>query len=149
MQPTHARWEQLPNSLVTSKTLRRNSAEEGGASVTYQSLRSEGQDNDHAPVIETIFQDVPSVFSRNFMIADIYYTNPPLSGLGFPGPDEEVLDVNAGGLSHIPDQVLAELPDRCRPAFEEARSEEMKWKANWGGEATDRARGQLRISYNT
>lgn len=148
MQPTHARWEQVSNSLAASKTSRRILTQ-GNVSITNQSPGFGGQENKDIPVIQTIFQDVAPAFSRNFMIADICYRSPPLSGLGCPGPDEEVMDINTGGLTHIPDHVLAEIPDRCRLAFEAARSEEMKWKASWGGEATDRARGQLRISYNT
>lgn len=98
---------------------------------------------------ESIFSDLVPMFTRNFMIADTYLATPPLSGLGIPGPDGEVLDIGTGGLGDVPDHVLTELPESCRQAFNWARAEEMKWKGSWGTEDKDGARAKLRISYNT
>lgn len=133
---------------MASKTTSRNSTRGSNASAINRSSEGEDRENDDVPVPETIFQEVPPIFSRNFMIADVCYVSPPFSGLGTPGPDGEVLDISTGGLAPIPSHVLAEIPDRCRQAFDEVRSEEAKWKASWGGETTDCARGQLRICYN-
>ena len=83
------------------------------------------------------------------MITDTYYSTPSTSILGYPGPDEDVIDIGPGGLMHVPDQVLAALPDDCHQAFIKARSEERAWKENWGPESEDSARARLRITYNT
>lgn len=82
------------------------------------------------------------------MISDTYYTTPSTSVLGYPGPDEDVVDIGPGGLSHVPEDVLAALPEDCRQAFEEAKSEEGKWKDSWTNENNESARAQLRITYN-
>lgn len=148
MQPTHARWEQLLPTLVPSKFSQRRLAQEGNASGMDQLSGGEDQTKNETAVTDTMFPEVPPVFSRNFMIADVRYVSPPLSGLGYPGPDHETIDIDTGGLARIPDNVLAELPFRCRQSFEDVRSEEIRWKASWRGEAMDCARGQLRISYN-
>ncbi len=81
------------------------------------------------------------------MITDTYYETPPASVLGYPGPDEEVLDVGPGELTRVPEHLLTELPEDCRQAFVEARAVEKAWKARWGTEKTDGARAQLRITY--
>ena len=83
------------------------------------------------------------------MISDTYYETPPASVLGYPGPDEEILDVGPGELSRVPEHLLAELPEGCRQAFVEARAVEKAWKTRWGTEKQDGARAQLRITYNT
>lgn len=136
MQPTHARWEQISNS--------------SGASRPPPDLTSDSErETDEVPSTETLFSNISQALARNFLIADTYFVSPSLPSLGYPGPDEEVLDIGPGGLMRVPEDVLVELPDRCRLAFEEARREEMKWKAAWGREEADRARANLHICYNT
>ena len=83
------------------------------------------------------------------MISDTYYESPPASVLGYPGPDEEFLDVGPGELTRVPENLLSELPEDCRQAFVEARAVEKEWKARWGTEKKDGARARLRITYNT
>ena len=83
------------------------------------------------------------------MISDTYFETPPASVLGFPGPDGESLDVGPGGLTHVPEHLLADLPEGCRQAFVEARAVEMEWKGRWGTDNDDGARARLRITYNT
>ena len=92
---------------------------------------------------------MPPVFTRNFMVCDTYYETPPASVLGYPGPDEEILDVGPGELTRVPEHLLTELPEDCRQAFVEARAVEKAWKARWSTEKEDGARARLRITYNT
>lgn len=141
MQPTHARWEQVSATPANPKTSMNtaNGLDEGNHEEEGEDVREQG----------SIFPEVPSIFERNFMISDTCYVCPTSSTLGYPGPDEETLDIAPPGLAHVPEEVLAELPDECRSAFDAARAEEIKWKDSWGGETNDRARAELRISYNT
>ena len=140
MQPTHARWEQVSPSSPRSETLEITHGD------TPNGIIADSDGHDKAS--DTIFPDILPVFKRNFMISDTYYTTPTSSTLGYPGPDEEVLDVGPGGLTQVPEDVLVELPDSCRQSFNEARAAERKWKRSWGTENDDRARAKLRITYN-
>ena len=135
MQPTHARWEPLSPSVEKVPDLH-------GTIASIEDNNANTQDR----AADSIFPTLPSVFARNFMISDTYYTAPSNSALGYPGMDENVLDVGPGGLSHITEDVLAALPEDCRQAFNKARSEEELWKESWGDES---ARAKLRITYNT
>lgn len=143
MQPTHARWEQISpppegpdHSSPPTDRLDQALGEGSGALA--------GAD----PTVEDIFPIVPPVFSRTFMITDTYYSTPSSSVLGYPGPDEDVIDVGPGGLTHISEDVLAALPEDCRHALIKARSKEMAWKKSWSNENDDSARAKLRITYN-
>ncbi len=137
MQPTHARWEEIPPTSIKPPALHSPFAQSNG-------------DHDTRPdqPLKTLFPGIPQVFTRNFMISDTYYSTPSTSILGYPGPDEDVLDIGPGGLTHVPDHVLAALPEDCRQAFVKARSEERAWKESWGNEKDGSARAKLRISYN-
>ena len=148
MQPTHARWEQISAKAPSSRV------SQSGADRIDDALHDGpngvgGHSNGREAVTDTIFPDIPPVFTRNFMISDTYYETPPASVLGYPGPDEEVLDVGPGELSGVREQLLADLPEDCRSAFIEARAVEKAWKARWSTEKEDGARAQLRITYNT
>ncbi len=149
MQATHARWKQLPSSSkqLTDRHMSvphhdRPLAKEDDAQV------SEPADYGLAGG-ESMFSEVTSVISRNFMVADICYVSPPMSGLGYPGPEEDVSDVGPGGLLQVPDCIRAELPAQCLQAYDDMRITEIMWKDEWGTEEVDRARGQLRITYNS
>lgn len=148
MQSTHAYWEQLSTSLGAPKTLW-NTPNYGRENAAQQNRLERENENDDMPFAETIFPNVAPIFTRNLLVTDTYFLAPPLSGLGFPGPDGEIFDIGPGGLIQVPENVVAELPNGCRQAFDAARAEEAKWKATWGGEIADAARAQLRISYNT
>ena len=143
MQPTHARWEQI---LPTSPSAR---IRQGGATHANGVLSNGHDDSTTGQPENTIFPNMPPVFTRNFMISDTYYESPPASVLGYPGPDEEFLDVGPGELTRVPENLLSELPEGCRQAFVEARAVETEWKARWGTEKKDGARARLRITYNT
>lgn len=149
MQATHARWKQLPaySKLATARSL--TISHEGRSLVKKNDVDGSGEGEDGFLEGETIFPEVRPVISRNFMVADVYYVNPPICGLGYPGPEEDVSDVGPGGLSQVPQCIRAELPAQCQQAYDETRATAMMWKAQWGVEEADRARGQLRISYNT
>ncbi len=143
MQPTHARWEQVSPLIQKSPVLpnpadRVNRGNDGGGGTVA------GPDS----TAEALFPDIPPVFTRNFMITDTYYVTPVSSTLGYPGPDEHIVDVGPGGLTHISEHVLAALPEDCRQYFLKARSEERVWKESWAGENDDSARAKLRITYN-
>lgn len=149
MQPTHGRWEQMPPSPPSLGALGINANQADGTPPGGTSSQLHGTGPVEMPGSDSVFPDIAPVYIRNYMIADTYYVSPPVSGLGIPGPDEEVLDIGPPGLSNVPDDVAAELPKECRRAFEEIQMEELKWKHGWGGEVKDRARAKLRISYNS
>ncbi|CAF9907762.1 MAG: hypothetical protein ALECFALPRED_003868 [Alectoria fallacina] len=148
MQPTHARWEQVLPTSPTSRTSQIAADQMSG--VYFDGLNgTRGHCDGRGPVANTIFPEIPSVFTRNFMISDTYYEAPPASVLGYPGPDEELLDVGPGELTRVPEHLLDELPEGCRQAFVEARAVERAWKKRWGTDNDDGARARLRITYNT
>ncbi len=143
MQPTHARWEQVHPSSTQLQAPRANANDlEGLAHGTPRHA------NDSDQTTSSIFSGVPPVLTRKFMISDTYYESPLTSTLGYPGPDEAVLDVGAPGLTHVSEEVLAELPEECRQAFDKARAEEKDWKGKWSSEDDDHARATVRITYN-
>ena len=144
MQPTHARWEHVPSPPQKSQALRITADEASGDVSNGTSIQDPSQDQAH----DTIFPEIPTVFTRNFMITDTYYTTPSTSILGYPGPDEDVVDVGPGELTHVAEDVVAALPENCRKAFIEARAEEKRWKSSWGSEKEDGNRSTIRITYN-
>lgn len=101
-----------------------------------------------ANALPLLFKPVPDVVARNRLVTDIVFESPPISNLGVPGPDGDVDDLGPNGLSTISQDVLDELPEDCRAAFEEAYAAEMSWKNKWGTEGTDGSRGKLRIGFN-
>ncbi|KAL8639410.1 MAG: hypothetical protein Q9228_003555 [Teloschistes exilis] len=126
MQPTHARWETIS---------------------THSSVSIDGSTNQNGRA-EIDCHAVPLILKRNFMISDMYFQGPPVSGFGLPGPDEEVLDVGPPGLAAMSESAANALPVDCRIAWDSARKEEARWKYTWSGEDRDGARSQPRISYN-
>ena len=140
MQPTHAKWEQIPPQHPT----------ESSQPLTNGSAPTNG---DHPMTTDsqpTIFSSVPPVVSRNYAVIDTTYTAPPISNAGFPGPDGTITDTTYGtqGLSSIPSDILDELPEDCRQAFEAARAAEVGWKQQWGTEAQSGMRGGLKIGFS-
>ena len=150
MQPSHAFWEQLSTPSGSPKFLRTlsNQGRENLGQENSLELQDGDSDDYNIRLAETIFSGVVPVLARNFLITDTCFLGPLRSGLGLPGPDEEILDIGPGGLTHVAKNVVAELPDYCQRAFNEAQAEEIKWKITWGREEVDGARGHLRISYN-
>ena len=136
MQPTHARWEQVSTQSSMLQDLHKNTD------------HLKGHHSHNHNQLETLFPSIPPVFTRNYMISDTYYTGPVSATLGYPGPDEAVLDIGPGALAQVPEHVLAALPEGCYQAFIKAKAEEEDWKKSWGDENDDTDRGKLRITYN-
>ncbi|KAG9952720.1 hypothetical protein KCU85_g1996, partial [Aureobasidium melanogenum] len=119
MQPSHVKWERVVPG------------EEG---------KSEGE--------SATFKPLPDLIKRNYLVTDTYFESAPRANLGVPGPDGDVHDLSTNGLSTISQDVLDELPEECRAAFEEAKNAELEWKSKWHDEHADGARGKLRIGFN-
>ncbi|KAK6395805.1 hypothetical protein LTR65_010826 [Meristemomyces frigidus] len=159
MQPTHARWEQVPPPPAASDAKLLNSGLTNGHKLTNGT--TEHSDLDSPMNVEelprsqealepTMFSDIPAVISRNFAVIDTQYTAPPISHAGYPGPDGHVADSTSGpnGLSSIPDDLLDELPEDCRRALIEAKRSESQWKQQWGTEAHSALRQGLKIGFS-
>jgi chromatin structure-remodeling complex protein RSC7 len=119
VQPTHARWERADQDTdIKAITNGIN-----GHSISSKELT--------LPKLE-------SVYTRNFRIHDLCLESAPDSLLGPPG-----LDDDPTSLTNIPRDVLDELPQECRAAFDEARSRVIDWKSKWLTEATDGMRARF------
>ena len=126
MQPTHAKWE---------------TCDAGHELPLVESIDEDRQ-------VKTKFPRIPSILERNFLIADTYFVNPPVTSFGIPGPDGSVLDIGPPGMAATSESAGTAMPFDCRESLELARQSAMKWKSSWQGEGVDGARGRLRISYN-
>lgn len=165
MQPTHARWEQVPPPVDPAEAEQKQLA--NGLPNGHHKLPNGTDDDQDAMDIEqpdtqpsagdlpqpqppTMFQPIPATVSRTFTVIDTAFTSPPISGTGYPGPDGAISDPTSGpnGLSSIPDDIVDELPEDCRRAFEQARREELAWKRGWGTEGQSGMRGGLKIGFN-
>lgn len=130
MQPSHVRWEQLP--LANEQVAQQDGLLPASAEFCEP----------------TIFPSVPSVVARNFLVTDTVFASAPIHNPGVPGPDGDVADLGGNGLTGISADLIDELPDDCRAAFESAVRAERKWKRSWGNESSDKMRGALRIGFN-
>lgn len=124
MQPTHAQWEESTRSIDSSSA-------------------------EHDQRVDSRFSEVPAILKRNFLVSDTYYVNPPVSDVGNPGPDGDVLDLGPRGLVTTSGSLAAAMPVDCLRALHSACGEAMEWKKAWAGEDRDGARAPLRITYNT
>ncbi|KAK4893512.1 chromatin structure-remodeling complex subunit RSC7 [Elasticomyces elasticus] len=147
MQPTHVKWEQIPPPSANTPRQQRLTNGHSHATNGSSNVDVDGRPNS---ADSTIFNPVPAVISCNFAILDTHFTAPSLTSHGYPGPDSEILDPNSGpnGLSSISDDILGELPEDCRRAFEQVRKEEQRWKTSWGAEGESGLRGHLRVGLN-
>jgi chromatin structure-remodeling complex protein RSC7 len=143
-QPTHVKWEELNDVSEGSFS----HSQTNGVSALTNGIH-EVNLNGASPKkeINGIFPAIPSIISRNFLVMDTRFESPPISGLGIPGPDGDVIDVGPNGLPDVSDEILAELPPECRQGLEEAKEKERQWKEHWGSETEDGARGTLRIGF--
>ena len=157
MQPTHAKWEQIPppTSPAEAEQKQLTNGLTNGYHLTNGTGTDDAMDIEEVPATQTqskptIFSEVPQIISRNYSIIDTVYTSAPISNAGFPGPDGAIEDFTSGpnGLDAVPDDILAELPEDCRRAFEEARARELGWKGQWGKEAHSGLRGGLKIGFS-
>ena len=144
MQPTHARWEQiLPESPASH--VQHDRMTEKHSFMSREAVQINGF---IGPRETSIFTQIPPVYTRKFMVTDTFYETAPTSTLGYPGPDEALIDIDAAGLTHVSEEIVAELPTECHDAFIKARAQEDTWKGRWNTEAVDNARGELKITYN-
>ncbi|KAL9125851.1 MAG: hypothetical protein Q9217_005006 [Psora testacea] len=143
MQPTHARWEHVqllpPDSHPLQNGFKKSDDLMNGGTLPL---------NRHPQLEGTIFPEVLPMYTYKFLVSDTYYEMPTTSTLGYPGPDEALLDIGPPGLSQVADDVIAELPTSCRQAFFKARAEEHGWKRKWSAEIDSYAKSKLRITYN-
>lgn len=93
--------------------------------------------------------NMPGKYASKLMVTDTLCETPATSTLGYPGPDEALMDIDPPGLVHVPEDVVAELPSDCRDQFFRARRQQSEWKGRWGSEGREDARSDLRITYNT
>jgi chromatin structure-remodeling complex protein RSC7 len=140
MQPTHARWEQLPTSPHLNGAHPNTKSSTAIVDLTLH--------REPSPPAKSIFTPIPPVIARNFLTADTVFIRPPISNVGVPGPDGGTDDVGPPGLMDIPDDIIAELPQECRIAFKEAREQERRWKSSFGTERDDGNRADIKITYN-
>lgn len=142
-QPTHAKWEEVPqhsshvNGHITNGVARLTDG------VQRVSLNDESAEESN----QTIFVRVPPVVARNFLVTDTVLEMPPTAGLGIPGPSSDGLDVGLNGLPQVDEETLTLLPPDCRAALLGAKQKEAEWKKRWKSESEDGHRGHLRISY--
>lgn len=159
MQPTHAKWEQIPPPIPPAEAEQKqltngltNGHHPPNGTTTDDAMEVEEVPNPNSqePSSPTLFSEVPQTISRNYAVIDTVYTSAPISNSGYPGPDGRIEDCASGtnGLSAIPDDLVAELPEDCRRAFEEAKARERGWKGQWGTEARSGLRGGLKIGFS-
>lgn len=148
MQPTHAKWEESPqHSDVAPASHVNGHIANGVARLTDGVQQVNLNDKSTEESSQTIFDQVPPVVTRNFLITDTVLETPSTTGLGIPGPESDTPDVGANGLPPVDEETLALLPPDCRTAFLRAKQKEAEWKENWKTEREDGHRGRLRISY--
>lgn len=152
MQPTHARWEEVSiteDDVEDEAALTQKRLTNGTSSLT-NGTYTNGATNGSATTKRSgkaVFEPVPSVVARNFLIVDTYFESAPITGAGVPGPDGDFHDVGVNGLPNVNDEILAELPPECRKALEEAKEKEQEWKSSWHGETIDGCRKELKIGF--
>ena len=141
MQPAHAKWtESRQRSDLASVSHLNGHITNGVARLSLNAKSAEESS-------QTIFDSVPDVVTRNFLVTDTVFEMPPTAGLGIPGRDSDALDVGANGLPQIDEETLTLLPPDCRAALLGAKQKEAEWKERWKSESEDGHRGHLRISY--
>lgn len=149
MQPTHARWEQQPTAGHITDLLAPTEEEtvDTCRNIIVPQLGFVDISDDGNPTA-TIFPKLAPGIARNFMVTDTSYEGPPISGMGIPGPDGDLMDIGPLGLADVTEEVFAALPEECMAAFLEVRAVETEWKQKWRAEQEDHARAELKISYS-
>ncbi|EOD51063.1 putative nuclear localization protein [Neofusicoccum parvum UCRNP2] len=153
MQPTHARWEELPvadDDLEDAEAHSQKRLTNGTSGLTNGVHETNGSTNGTVSAQKpgrTNFGPVPAVVARNFLIVDTYLESAPITGAGVPGPDGDFHDVGVNGLPKVNDEILAELPSECREALEDAQQKEQEWKSRWHTESIDGSRRELKIGF--
>jgi len=163
-QPTHARWERVDTDEVRARVKETkqvgflNGTEaspdqsNGVADTDLTNPDSQSQPNalpeqptEDAP---TRFEPVPPLITRNYLVVDTYFRTPAHATFCTPGLTLAGFPRSIGSAPSLPDlneAELAELPEECRVALQQARAREEEWRKGWGTEAVDGARARLRI----
>ena len=156
-QPTHARWERVPEpeQPVAPEESRSNPVFTNGPNGTSSSDDAAHTDGDGSAGprqpenSDTIFPPIPPSITRNFMVTDIVYVSPAMPDMPYPGPDGQLMDEFDTSLSSVPQDIIDLLDDQQRHDFLQAREFERQWKSQWKTEREDKLRGELNISYNS
>lgn len=156
MQPTHAKWERVPEPYSSpTKPTRPEHDQINGAPSSSPSHTNGNIENKADTELQSIYRMPPpsSLVTRNFLVADSYYLTPPHATLPPPGPsplvsklqqplDEYPLD---GGLPELDSEDLGSLDEESRTAYLKRRQLEEEWRSCWGNEEIDGSRAKLRI----
>jgi chromatin structure-remodeling complex protein RSC7 len=145
MQPTHAKWEQLPDVAEPASNAHLLNGHTNGIADLTNGIENVSLGQEPTGSAKSIFYDVPKIVTRNYLVVDTVYESPSIAGLGMLGPDSDSIDVGPNGLPDVDDETIALLPPECRTALLEAKKKEITWKTNWGTEKDDGIRGELQI----
>ena len=156
-QPTHARWEQLPDEpdLASLHIADDSTAPttDGTTPAAHHAARASDTGAADDPPFDATkpgraaLPPLTSFQARNLATVDTHMRFPPRSHLGAPGADGGEYDIGPKGLCEVADDVVAELPEACLGAFLEAREEERRWRMQWAGETEDGLRAEVNVTY--
>ena len=134
MQPTHARWEPVHDSVDEAASNMKQLTTEAHAEGTATPEAAEPKD--------TIFPPVKPIITNNFLVLDTLFQNAAYSNLCIPGPDGSDMDrpFTLNTPSSISQDLIDELPEDCRKALGLAREREANWKGQWKTESEDAMR---------
>lgn len=104
----------------------------------WEVVDDEEGDEDGIEVISANFSKLAPVYARSFRIHNLYCESRPDSSLPNPGfgPDQSQF-------ANLPADILNELPEDCREAFERKRDEELEWRSKWLNESIDGHRAPI------
>lgn len=161
-QPTHARWERV-SSPPPGKSKKRKLDDMNGVAPKLNGdshlpngietssptpTQQPGDNNQTAPESK-IFKPLTNVLTRNFLIVDTHFETAPVSSYPPPGHtfEQNAITGTSSGAPQLSELEMddMELPEECRVALREARTQEMEWTNRWGTEADFGSRGDLRI----
>ena len=177
MQPTHAKWEQLPDEPdLDGPNLAEGSPGPSGVSGsiipagTMGPSISPGSGNPsitataelapkHAATTDTPYDatktydpTVPPISHHQrvtYATVDTHMKFAPHAHLGPPRVDGGEFDLEPKGRGEVTDEVIACLPPECLGPFLEARELERKWRTEWGTEEQDGMRAKVHVTYTT
>ena len=162
MQPSHARWEELPQaepdlqSLTLSDPTTPPAPTMNGTVTpaptidkTPTTLAENATPNGTSDLkpTNTTFPTLTSFQGRNLATIDTVLRFPPESNLGVPGLSGSVWDIGPKGLCEVADDVMACLPPECLGPFLEAQGMERQWRDDWSTESRDGMRADVKITF--
>lgn len=99
---------------------------------------------------DSLFPPVTEGTLTRLLTTDTIFTRPAENAFGIPGPDGDASDPlpsGSNGLLGVSEDLVDELPEECRVAFEQAREAERRWKDSFRSEREDGFRATLKIGY--